>query len=293
MTSKRDGLARSLQVRLARHARAIGVDTNLVLTRYAVERFLYRLSRSQHVDRFVLKGALLLLVWFGETLRPTRDADLLGFGDLSSDTLVEIFKEICRVRVDADGMIYLGDTIRVEPIRADDDYGGQRVTVPARMGEARLSVQVDIGIGDAVMPAPEWLEYPSLLDFPHPRLRAYPRETVIAEKLHAMEYLGLRNSRMKDYFDVYVLLQEGKTDIARLAEAIAATFSRRQTELPIGMPQGLRDEFAGDTTKQAQWRQFLVKNRLDAPLLEEAISAIRALIATPLELARNQRERAR
>ena len=136
MTGARDGLARSVQVRLARHAKTIGVDPNLVLTRYAVERFLYRLSRSPYAERFVLKGALLLLVWLGEALRPTRDADLLGFGDLSEASLAEIFRDVCGVQVDADGMTYLSDTVRVEPIRAEDDYGGQRVTLQARMGAA-------------------------------------------------------------------------------------------------------------------------------------------------------------
>ena len=293
MTGARDGLARSVQVRLARHAKTIGVDPNLVLTRYAVERFLYRLSRSPYAERFVLKGALLLLVWLGEALRPTRDADLLGFGDLSEASLAEIFRDVCGVQVDADGMTYLSDTVRVEPIRAEDDYGGQRVTLQARMGAARLSVQVDIGIGDVVTPAPEWLEYPSLLDLPRPRLRAYPRETVIAEKLHAMEYLGLRNSRMKDYFDIYALLREGKTDVTWLAGAIAATFARRQTALPERMPQGLSDEFAGDTAKQTQWKQFLAKNRLEAPALGQVILDIRDLIAEPLRLARQQQGMAR
>lgn len=292
MTNARDGLARSLQVRLARHAKEIGVDPNLVLTRYAVERFLYRLSRSPHAERFVLKGALLLLVWLGEALRPTRDADLLGYGDLSDAVLAEVFKEVCDVRVDEDGMTFLRDSVRVEPIRAEDDYGGQRITLQAGMGAARLSVQVDIGIGDAVTPAPEWLEYPSLLDLPRPRLRAYPRETVIAEKLHAMEFLGLRNSRMKDYFDIYALLREGKTDSARLARAIAATFARRRTGLPQDMPQGLSGEFASDSTKQTQWRQFLSKNRLEAPALDEVIAEIRAFITEPLKLARQQKETA-
>lgn len=289
MTGARDGLARSLQARLARHARSAGVDPNLVLTRYAVERFLYRLSRSPYAERFVLKGALLLLVWLGDALRPTRDADLLGFGDFSDEELVNIFREICDISVGADGMAYASDSVRVEPIRADDDYGGQRVTLRAQMGAARLTVQVDIGIGDAVTPAPEWLEYPSLLDLPRPRLRAYPRETVIAEKLHAMEYLGLRNSRMKDYFDVHALLREGKIDEAQLTKAIAATFRRRRTALPDGMPQGLGDRFAKDETKRAQWQQFLVKNRLDASAdLAQIVAEIRDLIAGPLQLARQQ-----
>lgn len=139
MSNARDGLARSLQARLARHARSTGVDPNLVLTRYAVERFLYRLSISPHAERFVLKGALLLLVWLGDALRPTRDADLLGFGELSDQELMSIFREVCETPVEVDGMAYAGDSVRVEPIRADDDYGGQRVLLQAQMGAARLS----------------------------------------------------------------------------------------------------------------------------------------------------------
>ncbi len=155
-----------MQVRLAQHAKTIGVDPNLALTRYAVERFLYRLSRSPHAERFVLKGALLLLVWLGETLRPTRDADLLGFGELSDDALRQIVRDICSIPVEPDAMTFLADTVDVQPIREEDAYGGRRVILEARLGPARLRIQVDVGIGDAVTPGPQWLEYPSLLDLP-------------------------------------------------------------------------------------------------------------------------------
>lgn len=289
MTGARQGIARSVQVRLARHAREIGVDPNFVLTRYAVERFLYRLSRSAHAEKFVLKGALLLLVWLGETLRPTRDADLLGFGELSDDALVKIFREVCAVEVEPDAATFLPDTVRVAPIREEDAYGGRRVTLQARVGAARLTVQVDIGIGDAVTPAPEWLEYPSLLNLPRPRLRVYPRETVLAEKLHAMVYLGVRTSRMKDYFDVRALLREEKMDTGLLARAIAATFQRRRTALPEDIPAALGDGFASDAAKQAQWRGFLRKNRIDAPALEEVVVDIRARLAAPLAQARERK----
>ncbi len=288
MTGAREGIARSVQVRLARHAKEIGVDPNLVLTRYAVERFLYRLSRSAHAERFVLKGALLLLVWLGETLRPTRDADLLGFGELSDDALLRIFREVCTVQVEPDAATFLPDSVRVAPIREEDVYGGRRVTLQARVGAARLTVQVDIGIGDAVTPDPQWLEYPSLLDMPRPRLRAYPRETVLAEKLHAMVLLGARNSRMKDYFDVRALLREEKMDAGALVRAIAATFARRRTALPEGIPAALSDGFASDATKQAQWRAFLGKNRLDGPSLAEVVAEVRTLLAQPLRSAREQ-----
>jgi hypothetical protein len=274
----REGFARSVQVRLARHAKTIGVDPNLVLTRYAVERYLYR---------FVLKGALLLLVWLGETLRPTRDADLLGFGELSVDALVTIFREVCTLEVEPDAATFLPASVRVAPIREADAYGGQRVTLQARIGAARLTVQVDIGIGDAVTPAPQWLEYPSLLDdLPRPKLRAYPRETVVAEKLHAMVFLGVRNSRMKDYFDVRALLREGEMDATQLARAITATFAQRRTALPEDVPAALSDAFASDETRQAQWRAFLNRNRIEAPSLQEVVAEIRTRLAALLAEAR-------
>lgn len=171
------GLAVSVQVRLVRHAHELKIDPNLVLARYAAERLLYRLSRSRYADRFVLKGALMLLVWLGETIRPTRDADLLGFGDINVETLPAIFTEICVMEVERDGLEFDESTLRVAPIRAADAYGGQRAALVARLGAARLKVQVDVGIGDAVFPDPAWIEYPSLLDLPKPRLRAYrPRD---------------------------------------------------------------------------------------------------------------------
>lgn len=288
MNSDRDGLARSVQTRLARHAKAIGTDPNLVLTRYAVERFLYRLSRSPHVERFVLKGALLMLAWLGDALRPTRDADLLGFGDLSDEALEQIFAEVCKVDVEPDAMVYLADTLRVEPIRIEDGYGGQRVTLSATLGAARLRVQVDVGIGDAVVPPAAWLDYPSLLDLPRPRLRAYAAETVIAEKLHAIVILGSRNSRMKDYFDLNALARDGMVDASNVASAIAATFDRRKTPLPEGWPLGLSDEFARDAAKRAQWKAFLGKNRLDAPSLDQVIEEVRRFVTEPLALARRK-----
>ena len=288
MSVERGGLARSVQVRLARHAKAIGVDPNLVLTRYGVERFLYRLSRSQHAERFVLKGALLLLAWLGETLRPTRDVDLLGFGELTDGELLAIFREVCGVVVEPDATIFDAASVKVAPIREDDAYGGQRVTVRGRIGTARVGVQVDIGIGDAVTPAPEWIEYPSLLDFPSPRLRAYPRETVLAEKLHAMVLLGTRNSRMKDYYDVFALLRDGGHDEALLTRAIAATFVRRRTALPEGVPVGLSDVFSGDPERQAQWRAFLAKNRLEGPALVEVVEELRERLASAFDDARRE-----
>lgn len=286
MTGARVGLARSVQTRLVRHAKEVGIEPNLVLTRYAIERFLYRLSQSPYAERFVLKGALLMLVWLGETLRPTRDADLLGFGDLSDEAIASIFTEICKIEVEPDGLVFLAETVQVEPIRLEDGYGGRRVKLSARLGAARLQVQVDVGIGDATVPPPRWLDYPALLDLPKPRLRTYAPETVVAEKLHAMVLLGIRNSRMKDYFDLHALAHTGVPDFGLIGNAIAATFERRRTPVPNGLPIGLTNEFARDPAKQAQWGAFLRKNGLAAPGLEQVVADVRHFLAVPLQGAR-------
>lgn len=291
MSSERDGLARSVQVKLTRYAKEMGADTNLVLMRFAVERFLYRLSRSEHAERFVLKGALLMFARLGNALRPTRDADLLGFGELTDVALADIVRNICETTVTPDAVIFLSETIVVEPIRAEDAYGGQRVTLVAMLGAARLRVQVDVGIGDAVIPPPTWLDYPGLLDdLPQPRLRAYATETVVAEKFHAIVTLGLRNSRLKDYFDLHAIARAGGMSSKTMGDAIAATFERRRTPLPTQMPVGLSDTFAQNPDKLTQWKAFLGKNRLDAPPLDLVIAEIHQLIEQPLVLAKQKQE---
>jgi predicted nucleotidyltransferase component of viral defense system len=284
------GLPVSIQTRLVQHAKEIGVDPNLVLTRYATERILYRLSRSEHADRFVLKGALLMLAWLGETIRPTRDADLLGFGDLSEQSLSAIFRDVCAADVEPDGLQYLSTSIRVAPIRAEDVYGGLRVTIEARLGNARLPVQVDVGIGDAVVPEPDWLEYPTLLDLPRPRLRAYRPETAIAEKLHAMVVLGEANSRMRDFFDIFALAnhQEFGDD---LVQAIRATFERRRTAIPGELPLALTPRFSALPAKREQWQGFLRKNRLvSVPAdLTEVIAFLAGFLEPIIRAARRKR----
>ena len=279
------GPAQSVHVRLVRRAREIGVDPNLILTRYGLKRFLYRLSCSPYEEQFVLKGALLLLVWLGETLRPTRDADLLGYGELSDDALTSIFRDVCIVDVEPDGITFLEHTVETHAIREQDAYGGRRITLQARLGAARIGVQIDIGIGDAVVPGPQWLEYPGLLDLPRPRLRGYPREVVVAEKLHAIITLGMRNSRMKDYFDVHALRREGRMGFGQLASAIAATFERRRTGIPSATPSGLSDAFSESTANQARWRASLDRNRLQAPSLHDVVREVRNGLAQPLEEA--------
>jgi hypothetical protein len=264
MSVAASGLPHSVHTRLIRHAQSLGLDSNFVLTRFAIERFLYRLSCSRHSKRFVLKGALLLLVWFGETFRPTRDADLLALGDLSDDALAMILEETCAIEVEPDGIIFEASTIQVTAIRPEDIYGGRRVTLLARLGSARIHLQVDVGLGDASVPEPEWLDYPSLLDLPRPRLRAYRPETVIAEKTQAMVQLGTNNSRMRDFFDVYMLIQRESFGIEMLVAAIRATFERRRTAIPSGLPTALTPTFARMPDKRTQWAGFLRKNHLSS-----------------------------
>lgn len=284
------GLPRSVQTRLVSHARALGVDPNLVLARYATERLLYRLSRSRHSERFILKGALLLLVWLGETIRPTRDADLLGFGELDAAAIAATIAEICAIEVEPDGLTFDVSSIKVSSIRPEDAYGGQRVTLLARLGPARLRVQIDVGIGDAVVPDPEWIDFPSLLDLPRPRLRAYRPETAIAEKVHAMVALGSSNSRMRDFFDVYALAAHEPFAGDRLAAALRATFTRRRTVIPSELPLALTAAFAEVEGKSAQWAGYLQRNRLtSAPTdLAAVVSGVASFVGPVLAAVRDE-----
>lgn len=282
------GLAASIHARLLNRAKARGEDFNLILTRYALERFLYRLSMVPAREAYWLKGAMLFDLWFDVPHRPTRDADFLGFGPMDTEALASTISEICGVVVD-DGMVYDADSITVEEIREEARYGGLRVRLLGLLGNARCVVQLDVGYGDAVMPGPEEAVYPTLLDDqPPPRLRVYPRAAVVAEKLEAIVSLGMANSRMKDYFDLRALAREGALDARQLADAIAATFQRRGTDVPVEVPLGLSNEFARDAAKRAQWKAFLSKNQLEAPTLDEVVEQVRRFVAEPLALARKR-----
>jgi predicted nucleotidyltransferase component of viral defense system len=274
--------AASVHARLLARAKERGEDFNLVLTRYAVERFLYRLSISTAREQFLLKGALLFDLWFDVPHRPTRDADFLGPGQSDATALAETIRSVCALDID-DGMSYDSSTMAIEEIREETNYGGLRVKLLAFLGNARSSLQLDVGYGDAVTPGPMDADYPTLLDdFPAPKLRVYPRETVAAEKLEAIVGLGIANSRMKDYFDLRALAREGALDARVLVTAIAATFQRRGTALRAAVPLGLTEAFATDPQKRAQWKGFLARNRIEAPSLDEVVAEVRAAFEMPL-----------
>ncbi len=277
----------SVRQRLLNRSRATGEDYNLLLSRYAVERLLYRLSQSNHADEFILKGAMLFAAWTGSLHRPTRDLDLLGFGEPSAARLVEIFHTICEQRVDEDGMAFDAESVVATPIRDEHLYAGLRLRIASRLGNARIDLQVDVGFGDVVTPDAERNAYPTLLDLPAPRLRMYPPETVVAEKLEAMVSLGITNSRMKDYYDTWLLLDQFELKDEKLAAAIRATFERRGTSAPQGIPLGLSEEFAQDSGKQAQWAGFLKRSNLAPSIdLPAVVNAIRQRLL-PLLVHRN------
>lgn len=277
MSTNPINLAASVRQRLLTLAKARQDDFQYVLTQYALERLLYRLSRSEVPERFVLKGALLFTLWIDEPHRRTRDLDLLGTGDPSAERLVLLFQELCMLDVEADGLTFDAGSVVAKPIREENIYGGIRVTLRAFLDKARIPLQIDVGFGDAVMPAPTVITYPTLLEFPAPSLRAYAQETVIAEKLSALVALDMDNSRMKDFFDLWTLAKRFSFEGKSLGAAISATFERRGMSIPASTPVGLTEVFSGNPTKQTQWRAFLrqsVSLPQQALMLEEVISLL-------------------
>ena len=275
-------LAASIRARLLNIAKAQDVDFTQVLVRFALERILYRMSRSAHADLFLLKGALLFTLWYDMPHRATRDADLLGYGPSDLASVARIFRDIASVGVD-DGITFDPISVTVEEIRKDAGYTGARVLITGEIARARCKTQIDIGFGDAVTPGPIDAVYPVLLkDLPAPRLRTYPVYTVIAEKLHAIALLGMTNSRLKDYLDLSVLLDRETLDADMLAGAIAATFIRRDMPVPATLPIGLSDDFASDPSRQAMWQAFLKKNALASQPLPAIVATLRAILAPAL-----------
>ena len=281
----RTNLPASIRARLKQRADATRQDFNLTLTHYGLERLLYRLSISQYADRYLLKGALLFTLWYDMPHRATRDADLLGFGASDLDSVAATFREIAAVAVD-DGIAFDPTSVTVDEIRKEAGYGGVRVIIAGELAKARCKTQIDVGFGDAVTPAPVDSIYPVLLDdLPAPKLRAYPTYTVIAEKLHAIALLGMTNSRLKDYFDLSVLLERETLDSDLLAQAIKATFERRCISVPDAVPIGLTDEFAHDPSRQSLWLAFLKKNELLPEPLPAIVDRLRSALAPALNRA--------
>lgn len=287
-TSK--NLEASVHQRLLNLSREKNEDFNLILTRYAVERLLYRLSYSMYAKNFVLKGAMLLAVWLDQPHRPTRDLDILGFGDDNSQYLMQVFRQVCKVQVEEDGLIFEEESVEINEIRESQSYSGQRIKLTAKLGNARVRVQVDIGFGDAIIPEAVQIEYPTLLNFPSPQILAYPLETVVAEKLETIVQLGMLNSRMKDFYDLQVISNMFSFKGLILVRAIRATFKRRGTEIPKEIPIALSEESTNNSDKVMQWKAFLNRNSLESTTVNfsQLIDELRIFLIQPLHAAANE-----
>ena len=271
--------AASIRARLLSLSQEKGEDYQRVLGRFAIERFLYRLGTSPYRDRFVLKGATLFTLWTGETHRPTKDLDLLGWGSSAIADVVQVVRAISGIRED-DGILFDSKSVEGTRIKEDDEYDGVRIKFRAQLAGARIPLQVDIGFGDAIYPEPELSTFPVLLPMSAPIIRAYPREASIAEKLHAMVALDIRNSRMKDFYDVWFMANTWTFQLSSLRSAIAVSFQRRGSALPNKLPFALTDEFLTDPQKILQWKAFA--RRLNpgdnAPSLAEIGAVLRAFL---------------
>lgn len=278
-------MAASVRTRLLRLSKERGQSFDLLLTRYALERFLYRLSTTDHRGNFVLKGAMLVTTWLQNPHRPTRDIDLLGFGNAQPEAILATFREVCAINAD-DGVEFDVDGLTIDRNREDLAYGGLRVGTEARIGGARIRVIIDIGFGDAIEPGVNEIELPVLLDLPAPKLRAYAMETVIAEKFQAMVALGRANSRMKDFYDIWFLANAFTFDDDRLARAISATFRRRETEVPVDVPDALTDAFAEDDQKRRQWQAFIEGLLAEPVALSVVVQDLRGFLMPHARTAR-------
>jgi predicted nucleotidyltransferase component of viral defense system len=283
VTKPTKNVGASVRARLLQLAKTRGEDFQLVLTRYANERLLYRLALSRHASSFVLKGATLFMLWTDKPHRATRDVDLLGFGDPTAGRMRSTMTDVMALDVVDDGVTFDATSLDVGRIREDQQYGGIRAVFDAHIAGATVRLQVDVGFGDVITPSAIEVDFPTLLEFPAPRLRAYPRETVVAEKLEALVQLGLTNSRMKDFYDLIILSRMFDFDGALTVRAIQATFDRRKTPIPRQLPIALTSAFADDPTKVTQWTAFLRKSDAkDVGGLPAAIDELLTFVHGPL-----------
>lgn len=261
MPADRRNIAATVHQRLLKRARESSRPFNEILQHYALERFIYRLSRSPHAEKFILKGALMFAAWSGLGSRPTMGIDLLGRIGNNLDGIADAMREACAGEVEADGMIFHGETVTTARITEDAEYEGVRARLQGSLGNARVHIQVDIGFGDVIVPGPTEVIYPSLLGLPAPVLKGYSMESAIAEKFQVMVKLGVLNSRMKDFYDIWVLSQSFDFDGEKLSQAIRRTFENRRTPLPAA-PTVFEPSFAQEHDKQVQWHAFIRKAHL-------------------------------
>jgi predicted nucleotidyltransferase component of viral defense system len=280
-------VAASVRQRLLNLPRERGEEFQFVLNRYASERLLHRLSLSPYSNEFLLKGATLFAVWKGEAHRPTLDLDLEAWGERAPEYLQRVFQDLCAIESAEDGLTFDPASLRIQAMKELQRYPGFRVHLTAFLANAKIPLQIDIGYGDAIVPGPVEVQYPTLLDHPAPVLQVYPMETVVAEKFQAMVVLGMVNTRMKDFYDLWVLARGFEFQGADLSRAIGATFERRQTPIPTEAPVAFRTEFHEDAGKVRDWKAFIRRSRLleEPPALSDVCGFLDGFLMPPSQAA--------
>lgn len=277
-------ISASVRARLLNLSKTTNRDFQELTVRYTIERFLARLVESQYREEFILKGAMLYIPWKLDETRTTMDLDLLGYGDPDVDNMKIVFQNICSTVVEDDGLVFIQDSVTVNQIREESVYDGVRGIIQVKLGTMNIRLQVDVGFGDQIIPTPMNAEFPAIFAKQGPIIRAYSPETVIAEKFNAMVVLGMANSRMKDYYDIWMLSKSFSFDLSILREAIEQTFLKRKNDLPEFEPVGLSEDFINDLNKRTQWKGFLKKQKriYSAPDLKEIVLCIRKFILPTL-----------
>ena len=249
----------SVKARLQNRAKEEERPFSEVLQYYGMERFLYRVSQSKYTDKFILKGALMFMVWHVPERRTTLDIDFLVQYDNKITSIEKMIKDICKSNVVSDGLIFDSKNVKGQRIKEDADYEGVRVKFVGLLERSRIPMQIDIGFGDSVYPKPKIIEYPVILDFPKPKLKGYPAESVVSEKFEAMVKLGLLNSRMKDFYDIWLMMHQFNFDGLRLVEALKRTFKQRKISLPQRKPLFAEEIYDEESDRQTLWKAFLKK----------------------------------
>lgn len=281
----------SVRSRLQNEARKINKPFAEVLQYYGMERFLYRFSQSKYTDKFILKGALMFTAWGVPERRATLDIDFLGRYDNQTATIEKVVKEICKVRVSADGLVFDPETVAGQRIKEHADYEGVRVKCLGFLERSRISMQIDVGFGDIIHPRPRVIDYPVILDFPKPHLKGYTIESVVAEKFETMIKLGLLNSRMKDFYDLWLVTRRFDFKGPNIAEALKRTFNHRKTPLPEEKPLFAEEIYDENSDRQMLWKAFLKKGQIQhVPGRLNAIAkTIEKFLLKPLQAIGNNR----
>jgi predicted nucleotidyltransferase component of viral defense system len=265
-------LAASVHQRLLNKAQESGLQFNGMLRLYAIERFIYRLSKTEDGKKCILKGAIMFMTWRTPVTRPTKDIDLLGRMSNEVENVASVMRKACIQEVEDDGMLFDPKSVHGSTIVADADSVGVRINLQGNLGNARIVLQIDVGFGDVAYPSPRIVEYPVILDFPAPRMKGYARESAIAEKFHAMVKRDFLNSRMKDFYDIWLLSEYFTFDGKTLSTAIKKVFNNRSTPI-TKKPVCFSMEFMQDKTKIIQWNAFVRKSKLDnAPASFEEVA---------------------